>query len=427
MPKLAIALLLALALTAAACASAPAAAIETLEGDAPFDVSGAPEPDVAAIVDADTRFALDLLALTADGGNTFLSPLSITTALGMTSAGARGETRAEMARVLHETLADERLHPARGALLAEVNAVDPLPDDADGEPLTLRAVNSVWLQQGYPVLSGYLDVLSSSYNAPAYAVDFVGDTEAARRSINEWVSEQTEERIDEMLPEGSVSELTRLVLTNAVYFLGSWMDPFDPAATVDEPFTPSDGSAVTVPFMHRGGELPYLAGDGFQAVRLPYWGGASMVLMLPEGSPQDLLAMLDVADLSAIDQAPRTPFADLALPRFEFESDLGLNDALRELGMATAFEPPSGDAGADFTGITEVRELFVSDVLHKAFVSVDEAGTEAAAATAVVIGVTSAPIGEPIELRFDRPFVFFIEHDATGAILFAGVVENPAG
>jgi serpin B len=426
-PKSALALLLALSLTAAACATAPAAAIETLEGDAPFDVSGASEPDLAAVVDADTRFALDLLALTADGRNTFLSPLSITTALGMTSAGARGETREEMARVLHETLADDRLHPARGALLAAVNTVEPLPDDADGDPLTLRAVNSVWLQQGYPVLPGYLDVLSSSYDAPAYAVDFVGDSEAARRSINDWVSEQTEERIDEMLPEGSVSELTRLVLTNAVYFLGSWMDPFDPAATVDEPFTRSDGSAVTAPFMHRGGELPYLTGDGYQAVRIPYWGGASMLLLLPDGSPQELLATLDAGDLAAARQAPRTPFADLALPRFEFESDLGLNDTLRELGMPTAFEPPSGDAGADFTGITDKRELFVSDVLHKAFVSVDEAGTEAAAATAVVIGVTSAPIGEPVELRFDRPFLFFIQHDATGAILFAGVVENPAG
>jgi serpin B len=410
----------------AACAT-PAAGIETVRSETRFDVTSVPPGDMETVVGGDTEFALDLLRLVADDGNVFLSPLSITTALGMTEAGARGVTRDEMAAMLHESLADEALHPARGALLARVNEVEPLPSDADGEPLTLRAVNALWLQSGYPVLPSYLDVLSASYDAPARLVDFVGDTEASRVAINEWVAEQTEERIDEMIPEGAVTDLTRLVLTNAVYFLGSWVEPFEPDATVDEMFTLAGGGTVLAPFMHTSGEFTHVEADGFQAVRLPYWGGASMMLILPEGSPQELLASLDAGSLTAARSDARlVSFADLAVPRFEFATDLVMAPLLKRLGMTAAFEPPLGDSGADFTGMTDGRELFVSDVLHKAFVSVDEAGTEAAAATAVVVGTTSAPVGKPIVLRFDRPFVFMVQHDATGAILFAGVLENPS-
>jgi serpin B len=410
----------------AACA-APAAGIETVRSDIRFDVTSVPPGDLANVVAGDTEFALDLLRLAADGRNVFLSPLSITTALGMAEAGARGVTRDEMAVVLHESLADEALHPARGALLARVNEVEPLPSDAEGEPLTLRAVNVLWLQSGYPVLPSYLDVLSASYDAPARLVDFVGDTEASRAAINRWVSEQTEERIEEMIPQGAVTDLTRLVLTNAVYFLGSWVEPFRPDDTMDEMFNLAVGGSVLAPFMHTSGEFTYVQVDGFEAVRLPYWGGASMMLILPHGSPQELLASLDAGSLTAARSEARVvPFVDLAVPSFEFAADLELAPLLKQLGMTTAFAPPSGDGGADFTGMTVGRELFVSEVLHKAFVSVDEAGTEAAAATAVIVGTTSAPVEEPIVLRFDRPFVFLVQHDATGAILFAGVLEDPS-
>jgi serpin B len=410
----------------AAC-TAPAAAIETVRSDVRFDVTSVAPSDVATVVEGDTEFAFDLLRLVAEGGNVFFSPLSITTALGMTAAGARGVTRDEMAVLLHESLADGAIHPARGALLERVNEVEPLPSDAEGDPLTLRAVNALWLQTGYPVLPSYLDVLSASYDAPAHLVDFVGDTEASRAAINQWVSEQTEDRIDEMIPQGAVTDLTRLVLTNAVYFLGSWVEPFAPDATVDETFNLAGGGSVLAPFMHTSGEFAYVETGGFQAVRLPYWGGASMMLILPHGSPQELLATLDAGSLTAARADARTvPFADLALPRFEFAADLELAALLKRLGMTAAFEAPFGAGGADFTGMTDGRELFVSDVLHKAFVSVDEAGTEAAAATAVIVGTTSAPVGDPIVLRFDRPFIFLVQHDATGAILFVGVLETPS-
>ncbi len=421
-----IAVLAAVVLTAA-CA-APAAGIETIRSDADLDVTDVPAADVAAVVEGDTEFALDLLRLAADGDNVFLSPFSITTALGMTEAGARGETREQIAAVLHESLADDALHPARGALLARVNEVEPMPDDADGEPLTLRAVNSLWLQSGYPLLSSYLDVLAGSYDAPARLVDYVADTEAARAAINDWVEEQTEGRIEDMIPAGSVNELTRLVLTNAVYFLGSWREPFAADETVDAPFTRGDGGSVTAPFMHTAGDFTYLAGDGFQAVRLPYWGGASMLLLLPDGTPGELLAALDADRLMSIRSESRSqPFSELALPRFEFRYDLELVPLLEQLGMTVAFDPPVGDGGADFTGMAAERELYITGILHKAFVSVDEAGTEAAAATAIIVGATSAPVEEPIVLRFDRPFVFLVQHDATGSLLFAGVLENPAG
>jgi serpin B len=407
----------------AACAPA-AAGFETVRSDAAFDVTSVAAGDIDLVVAGDTEFALDLLRLAADGDNVFVSPLSITTALGMTAAGARGATREEMTAMLHEALADPGVHPARGALLARVNEVETVP--AEAEPLTLRVVNALWVQSGYPLLPSYLDELSASYDAPARLVDFIGDTDAARGAINQWVSEETEERIEEMIPRGGVTDLTRLVLTNAVYFLGSWLEPFDPDATVTEPFSLGAGTVVDVPFMHTSGEFTHVDGDGFEGVRLPYWGGASMLLLLPDGSPQDLLTGFDAARLAtARAEARSRPFSDLALPRFEFASDLDLVPFLRRLGMSTAFDPPAGASGADFTGMTEQRELFVSGVLHKSFVSVDEAGTEAAAATAVVVGTTSAPVGDPVVLRFDRPFVFFIQHDATGSMLFAGVVEDP--
>ena len=348
-----ITLLLLIALTAA-CAPA-AAGFETFRSDAVFDVTGVAATDVESVVAGDTEFALDLLQLVAQGDNVFVSPLSITTALGMTAAGARGTTREEMAAMLHESLADPGLHPARGALLARVNEEETVPDEA--EPLTLRAVNALWVQSGYPVLPSYLDVLSASYDAPARLVDFIGDTDAAREAINRWVSEETEQRIEEMIPRGGVTDLTRLVLTNAVYFLGSWLEPFDPDATVSEPFAVTDG-VVDVPFMHTAGEFTHVEGDGFQGVRLPYWGGASMLLLLPEGSPQDLLIELEAATLAtARAEARSRPFSDLAIPRFEFASDLELVPFLRQLGMRTAFETPTREGGAD--ALRRMREAGV--------------------------------------------------------------------
>jgi len=218
------------------------------------------------------------------------------------------------------------------------------------------------------------------------------------------------------------------VLTNAVYFKASWMEPFQDEATQDGPFTLADGSLVDVPLMRTSGGFAHFAGQEFEAVWLPYWGGTSMMLLLPGATPQDLLASLSADDLlAAVDQRSQQQFAELVLPKFELEAELSLMTTLKALGIEQAFNPPPGPDTADFTGITEQPELFVSEVLHKAFVAVDEEGTEAAAATAIVMQATAAPVGDLLTLRFDRPFVLLIQDDATGEPIFAGVIEDPRG
>ncbi len=405
----------------------PPAGIAAARSEVAFQAD-APESDLAALARSDLAFTVDLLREVADGSNVFLSPLSITTALGMLEAGARGETLDEISTTLHETLSGQALHDARGSAIAALEQAAALPPDVEGEPFTIRSVNSLWLQQDYPVLGSYLDRLAASYDAGLFLVDYVGDAEGARVAINDWVEEQTEDRIEDLIPQGVLGALTRLVLTNAVYFKASWMEPFEEDETQDGPFTLADGSQVQVPLMRTSGEFAYTATDDFQAVWLPYWGGTSMMLLLPAGTPQELLASLTANDLSAAaDSRSREGFAELVLPKFELEADLSLISVLKNLGIEQAFIAPPGPGTADFTGITEEPELVVSEVLHKAFVAVDEEGTEAAAATAIVMELTAAPVGLDRTLRFDRPFILLIQDDATGEPIFAGVIEDPRG
>jgi serpin B len=256
--------------------------------------------------------------------------------------------------------------------------------------------------------------------------DFVTAAEEARQAINAWVEEETEGRIVDLIPEGVITDLTRLVLVNAIWFKANWAEQFDPALTVDGTFTTLGGAEVTVPLMHGGGRLPYTSGDGYQAVRLPYAGdAASMLIVLPEaGGFEDFAARLDPATLEAIRQEESTHQVALTMPRFEFRSEFALKPALEELGMVAAFTEPSLPGGADLTGMTPRRELFVHEVVHQAFITVDEQGTEAAAATAVIIGLESAP--PPATVTIDRPFLFLIEHESTGEILFIGQVTDPS-
>ena len=252
-------------------------------------------------------------------------------------------------------------------------------------------------------------------------LDFISAPEKSRITINDWVSNQTEGRIEDLIPQGVIDALTRLVLTNAIYFNAAWLNPFNEDLTTDGTFYLPDGSETVVPMMSQTESFGYLDGDGYQAVELPYDGSElAMVIMMPDsgkfGTFED---SLDIEKVGAIMDGIESKQVALTLPKFEFESEFSLADTLAAMGMPVAFS-----GAADFSGMTGTKELLIGDVLHKAFVSVDEAGTEAAAATAVVMELTAVP-EEPIEVTIDRPFIFLIYDIETEAILFLGRVANP--
>ncbi|MGC9520666.1 MAG: serpin family protein [Anaerolineae bacterium] len=394
------------------------------------DASRIAEPDVsgqalARLVEDNQAFALELYRYLADRSqdDLFLSPHSISVALAMTYAGARGETESQMADTLHFTLPQDELHAAFNQLDLILSARGEDAKGKDGEGFRLHVVNALWGQQGYDFEQAFLDTLARNYGAGLRLVDFVEDAEGARQTINAWVSEQTEGRIEDLIPQGVLDAFTRLVLTNAIYFNAAWAEPFEESRTEDGPFYLLDGSSVEVPMMRQTERFAYTAGDGYQAVELPYDGRElSMVILLPDsGEFADFERDLDREKLASILSALQSQRVNLAMPRFEFSSKFSLTDALSELGMPVAFTEE-----ADFSGINERRELMITDVLHQAFVSVDEEGTEAAAATAVVVGLTSAMPEEPVEMTVDRPFIFLIRDIETGALLFVGRTLNPA-
>ncbi len=385
------------------------------------------EAELAALVAGNAEFAYDLFAVAAaDGGNTVVSPYSVAAALTMTYAGARGDTAAEMREVLALGLAEDRIHAARNALDQRIATPPEQDPDDDRQPFTVRIANSLWGQAGYPFLDEFLVLLAEQYDAGMNLVDFEAAAEEARQAINERVEEQTEGRIVDLIPEGVVDDLTRLVIVNAIWFKASWVNRFDASLTADGSFTTLAGSQVTVPMMrHDDLRTMFMAGDGYQAVQLHYKGDASMILVVPdEGRFEEVAARLDAALLDEVRANLSTFLVTLSMPRFEFRSELGLKAALQQLGIEAAFTDPVLPGGADFTGMTPARELVIKDVVHQAFISVDEEGTEAAAATAVVVGVTSLP--PRVELSVDRPFFFVIDHTPTGEPLFVGQVTDPS-
>lgn len=380
---------------------------------------------VPALVDGDTEFALDLYReLVADDpeANLFLSPYSISVALAMTLAGAEGETASQMATMLRST-DDEAWHAARNALDQELlRERDVIPGL---DPLQLTIANSIWGQAGYPFRDDFVDLLARDYGAGLRTVDFIEEPDAARVAINDWVEAATEERIVDLLAEGTIDELTRLVLVNAIYFKANWINQFDPERTIDRPFRTAAGPEVTVPTMSGSVRTNYADGDDWAAASLPYAGEASMLLIAPtDGDLAGLAAGLDADLLDEIRSSLSDHMVDLRMPRFEMSTQVSLPDVLERLGMVDAFIPPGPDSGADLTGMTDVRELFVSDVVHQADITVDEEGTEAAAATAIMVGIASAP--PPATLHLDRPFILVIQDDRTGAILFIGQVADPS-
>jgi serpin B len=375
--------------------------------------------EVANLVAGNTAFAWDLYhALRAEDDNLFYSPYSISLALAMTYVGARGETEQQMANTLRFALPQARLHPAFQALHVE------LAQRAQGDGgFQLNVANALWGQEGEPFLTEFLQTLTAHYGAGMHRVDFAAAPQAARQTINEWVATETQNKIQDLLPPNVIDAMTRLVLTNAIYFRAGWSLPFDPQRTYDGPFYPLSGGEVTVPLMSRGATFPYAQDDGWQAVELPYQGDAlSMVVLVPgAGEFEAFERSLDAPRVDAILDALEGHHVALTLPTFEFESGWSLKDVLAQMGMPLAFS-----GAADFTGISRLPGLYIGEVIHKAFVSVDEAGTEAAAATAVVMPRGMAP-EEPVELRVDRPFLFLIRDLPTGTVLFVGRVVNPLG
>lgn len=382
--------------------------------------------DLEALVAGNRTFAVDLYHAVGGEGNMIFSPYSISLALAMAYAGARGETGTQMADVLSYTLPQERLHPAFNALDQSLNALGDVNPMEASIPFQLSIANAAWGQQDYAFHPEYLDTLALNYGAGLRLVDFIGEPEPSRLTINDWVEEQTEGRIADLIPQGVITPDTRLVLTNAIYFYGAWAEEFMPEATRDEPFFLLDGSSVTVPMMRRTALYPYLRGENFTAVSLPYQGyRASMTIIMPdEGQFPAFEQALTGDRLAEIMGEMLGASVELGMPRFEFTSDLSLSDTLPAMGMPDAFDP----GVADFTGIADPipYRLFISDVIHKAFIKVDEKGTEAAAATAVVMGLGAAPM-ENVTLTLDHPFIFVITDQQTGSILFMGRVVNPAG
>ena len=369
-----------------------------------------------ALVEGNTAFAFDLYRfLEGKEDNLFYSPYSISVALAMTYAGARGETEEQMADVLHFTLPQDRLHPAFNALdlaLAGRGTAE--------EGFRLHVVNAIWGQEGYKFLADFLHTLAENYGAGLRVLDFRSEPEESRIIINDWVAEETEERIEDLLSPKDIDSSTILVLTNAIYFNAAWQHPFQEAQTEDGIFYLLDGEETTVPMMKQTESFPYAQGEGYKALELPYEGGElSMVILLPKkGEFENFEETLDAESIEAVVEDMTSTSVALTMPKFSFDWDVSLKKMLSAMGMPLAF----GDA--DFSGMTGDRALFIDDVIHKAFVSVDEEGTEAAAATAVVM--REAMPASPVEFTVDRPFILLIRDRATGTILFVGRVMEPS-
>jgi serpin B len=378
--------------------------------------------DVSGIVEGGNQFAFDLYQqLRSEEGNLFFSPSSISTALAMTYAGAAGETEAEMANTLHFQMPKDQLHDGMQAMQAYWTT----PDEKRG--IRLNLANRLWGQESYEFLPEFLAVTREKYGAELARLNFA-QTEDARQAINGWVEDQTEDKITELLPVGVLSADTKLVLTNAVYFHDIWSDPFKKDRTKEEDFHLTAADKLKVPMMHRWDEFRYGAVDDLQILELPYGDGTlSMVVLLPKENDglANLEAKLRFQNLQQwMNSVKHEDEVKVYLPKFKTTSQFQMADTLKAMGMELAFDANA----ADFSGMTGGRDLFISAVIHKAFVDVNEEGTEAAAATGIVMEPTAAPFEEPKEppvFRADHPFVFMIRDNRNGAILFLGRITNP--
>jgi serpin B len=373
--------------------------------------------NINALIKGNTDFALDMYKkLSTADTNMFFSPYSISIALAMTWAGARGQTESEMASALHFSLDQAQLHPAFNDLDLALKA------QAQKDGFELNIVNQLWGEKTYQFLPDYLKTVSVNYGASMRLLDFMNSPEPSRLVINDWVSDQTKTRIQDLIPEGAIIPLTRLVLTNAIYFKAQWADTFYKENTRERMFYRSNDS-LPAQFMHKSAGYQYAANADYCALEMPYKGnGISMMIILPEpGKMPSVESGLTSDFLAGISGSMQNILVNVAIPKFKFTTtSASLKNILISLGMTSAFS-----GAADFSGIDGMRDLYIQDAIHKAFVAVDERGTEAAAATAVIIGIRSVPIPPPISFTANRPFIFLIRDNATGTVLFMGKLVNP--
>ncbi|MEQ8674292.1 MAG: serpin family protein [Aggregatilineales bacterium] len=383
----------------------------------------AQENEMQPLANDNTAFAFDLFqAITTENVNNIIfSPYSISQALAMVYSGANGTTADQMRDVLNFSLPQEDIPAAFGALNSDITEREAVPN-TDGQRLEINIANALWGQIGFPFLTGYVDNLSVNYGAGLQFADFINAPEPAREEINAWVEDQTEDRIQNIVPAGAITPQTRLVLANAIYFNASWMNAFSERGTQDADFTLLNGDAVTVPMMSLSERFLYGEGDGYQALSLPYLGNdMGMVVLLPtDGEFETFQRDLTAERFTEIMQTMGGQQVMVNMPRFEYEYDLQLSSILASMGMSDAFSD-----NADFSGMAE-DSLSIDEVIHKAFIAVDENGTEAAAATVITMRATSAPT-EIFEFRADSPFIYAIYDQLTGSVLFLGRVMNPLG
>ncbi|MHC4643113.1 MAG: serpin family protein [Planctomycetota bacterium] len=388
------------------------------------------------IVEGNNNFALQLYAkLRAREGNLFFSPYSISTALAMTYAGARGQTEGQMAEVLYFPTATKQVagpmgmmalsgwerkqfHSAYGRIIKDIN------NRSKKGGYELSIANALWGQKDYGFLKEFLGLIKINFGGGLTEVDFIRATESARRTINTWVEKKTKNKIKNLIPKGVLNRLTRLVLTNAIYFKGNWTSQFKKDRTKDAPFTLAGGKKVDVPMMNQTEDFGYMETEDFQGLELPYVDNElSMIILLPKrvGGLAEFEKTLTLKNFSQWLAKLRKRKVIVSVPKFKLTSQFRLADVLKSMGMTDAFVPDV----ADFSGMNGKKDLFVWAVIHKAYVDVNEEGTEAAAATGVVVGVTSiGPTKIPV-FRADHPFLFLIRDNRSGSILFIGRVMNP--
>lgn len=374
------------------------------------------------------KFGLDLGQQVSGGEykttNLIYSPLSATVALGMTYAGAKGQTASEMKTVLGDSFAAGVFHTATNRLVRELasRATSTSAPNGDTLKLELNLADAIFVDRTVTLQPAFLDVLSREYDSGVRRLDFIHAFEPARTTINDWVEEQTKDKIQDLLPMGSITDMTRLVLVNALYFYGSWATPFPHNATQDSPFRTLAGSSVQVPTMHIETRFSYAKADNYELAELPYLSGMRMTIVLPaEGQFEALRAQVSDTWLTQALAKLGPALLNVSLPKFKMTvGSFSLTAGLKALGMQQPFTD-----GADFSGIATGIPLSISDVVQKAFIAVDEKGTEAAAATGVIVGTTSVPVDPPIPFHVDRPFLFFIR-DQNGAVLFSGHVVDPS-
>lgn len=378
--------------------------------------------DDPVVCEAINRFGFDLYRhLRRHEGNLAFSPISISTALAMTYAGAEGRTEKEMAGVLHfDTMREDRVHEGFGVLVRALN------DDRAQDGYRLVVANRLFGQRGYAFLPAFLNVSREQYGAELAEVDFRRGTEAARRSINAWVAAKTERKIEELIPPGALdAALTRLVLANAVYFHGEFTFPFEERATADAPFHVTANRVVHVPMMYQQRDfLRYAAVDGVKVLELPYGTDrrVSMLILLPNRTDglHGLEQKLTAENVARWCSLLRSEPVHVYLPRFESTSEVVLNNVLQAMGMRTVFAPGE----ADLSGMCDQEDIWLSAFIHKAIVDTDEKGTEAAAASAAVVAALG-PGPEPAAFRANHPFVFLIRENRMNSLLFLGRLANP--